>query len=522
MRWCAAFLCLVASAAAAEDYERLLAEARRALNDESLSMGERFDAQFEKLAQAALAHPQRFDAFFERGVNRCNRAFHYRAEMDMFLAGARAAGMDDGAHRRARQEADERIERWRMDAHREFSVAEHAMVRRGDWRPDHELLIFANAAMKFAGREYLRTRHGQPGAIEDFKVLVRKNFLPERCADHIALCYLDVGHESYMREEFEEAQKAWDEGLKWTREPRLQQLLWTNKAGAYEMDHQYGLAEQVLHQQIERDPDNQAHHKNLGLVLGYQNRLKEALYHYDKARELCRRSHDIRRALFNGNAWLRPAVIHGTLLENEGDALLAWRLFLEYRQLFGDDYNFSLWFGDFAGAHGAYDLAWRYLEHARELQPRCFPAYQKLTQIAPRTQGTREEVEVRTKAAAQALFDVQARYFVADESPDVLKICGGVADLGDLGLAAERPGFLGSDPLQGFDAAHPPPWVEAAARSRDPFVPFDPAAAPAAPEGERAAPARGRAPWSLIAAGAGAVLLLGVAALLLFFRRPKA
>ncbi len=518
MRRCVAFLCIVASAAAAQDYERLLAEAHRVLSDDSMPFSARLDSQHEKLAQAALAYPQRWEAFFDRGENRCNRAFFYRAEVEMFLARARAGGMGEETVRRARQDAEAQIERWRIEAHREFSLAELAMARRREPMPEH--LVFANAAMKLAGREYLKARHGQRGAIDDFKDLVRRGFQPERCADHIAHCYLDVGHDLYMKEQFEDAQRAWDEGLKWARQPRLQQTLWTNKAGAYEMDHQYALAEKILHQQIERDPENPTHHKNLGLVLGYQNRLKEALLHYDRARELCRASGTLGPALFNGNAWLRAAVIHGTLLENEGDVRLAWRLFLEYRQLFGDDYNLSLWFGDFAAAHGAYDLAWRYLERARELQPRCAPAYQKLTQIAPRTKGTREEVEVRAQAAAQALFDAQARYFVADESPAVFKICGGIADLSDLGLGVEGPAFLDPDPLAGFDADHPPPWVEEAARARDPFVPFDPNAAPEAPPGETAP--RGPAPWPLVAGGAVAALVVLGTALFLLFRRGKA
>jgi tetratricopeptide (TPR) repeat protein len=520
MRRCVALLVMVASVAASEDYERLLAEARRVLGDESMPVVARLDAQYEKLAQAALDYPQRWEAFFDRGENRCNRAFFFRAEVDAFLSRARAKGIGDAELRRARQEAEEQIERWRLEAYREFSVAEAAMARRGETQP--ERLLFANAAMKLAGREYLKARHGQRGAIDDFEELVQRGFQPERCADHIALCYLDVGHDHYMHDRFEDAQRAWDEGLKWTRQPRLQQMLWTNKAGAYETDHQYALAEGVLYRQIERDPQDPAHHKNLGLVLGFQNRLKEALYHYDRARELCRSSKDTRLALSNGNAWLRPAVIHGTLLENEGDARLAWRLFLEYRQLFGDDYNLSLWFGDFALSHGAYDLAWRYLGHARDLQPRCAPAYQKLVQVAPRTTGTREEVDVRAKAAAQELFDAQARYFTTDESPAVLKNCGGIADLTDLGPGAGRREFLDPDPLAGLDSDRPPPWVEQAARARDPFVPFDPGAAPEAPSEPGPAAPR-KTPWLLAAGGvAGLLLLLGAVVFLLLFRRGKA
>jgi tetratricopeptide (TPR) repeat protein len=517
MRWRIVFLCLAATAAHAQEYERLLADARRPLADESLTVAERFDAQYEKLGQVALAQPQRWEAYFERGENRCKRAFYYRAEVEMFLARARASGMEDAAFQKAQFDATAQIEAWRLEAHRDFSLAENAMRRRGE--VDRDRLLFANAAMKFAGREYLQARHGAPGAIDDFKELVRRNFLPEMCADHLALCYLDVGHGHYMQDQFEAAQDAWDQGLKWTRQPHLRQLLLTNKAGAYEMDHQYPLAEKVLKEQIEADPLNPAHHKNLGLVLGYQNRLKEALYHYGRARELSGGTADV-KALFNGNAWLRAAVIHGTLLEREGDVRLAWRLFLEYRQLFGDDYNFSLWFGDFASALGQYDLAWRYLERAREMQPRCQAPYQKLVQIAPRTKGTREEIEVRTKAATQALFDAQARYYVADENPTVLKICGGVADLGDLGVGAQRAGYLDPDPLEGLDPLHPPAWVEEAAQGRDPFVPFEPADAPPPPPPPAAADTE--SPWPIAGAAAGAVLLVGLAALFLVFGRKKA
>ncbi len=510
------FLCLAATAVQAQEYERLLADARRVLADESLPVGERFDTQYGRLGEVALAHPERWEAYFERGENRCKRAFYYRSEVEMYLARSRAEGMDEAAYRKTQVEATARIESWRVDAHRDFSLAEAAMVRRG--KVDANRLLFANAAMKFAGREYVKARHGAPGAIEDFKELVRRNFLPELCADHLALCYLDVGHGYYMQDQFEAAHEAWDQGLKWTRQPHLRRLLLTNKAGAYEMDHQYPLAEKVLKEQIEADPDDPAHHKNLGLVLGYQNRLKEALYHYGKARDLSGGVADV-KALFNGNAWLRAAVIHGTLLESDGDVRLAWRLFLEYRQLFGDDYNFSLWFGDFASALGQYDLAWRYLERARDFQPRCQAPYQKLVQIAPRTTGTREEIEVRTKTATQALFDAQARYYVADEDPQVLKICGGVADLGDLGVSAQRAGFMDPDPLAGLEASRPPPWVEEAAGARDPFVPFEPKDVPGASRPPE--PPRNGSPWPLVATAAGAVLLAGAAAIFLFFGRRK-
>lgn len=515
MRWPIALLTF-AAIAGSQEYDRRLADARRAMVDESTPIGERLDEHYRRLGEVAIAHPDRWEAYFERGENRCKRAFYYRAEIDMFLARERVKGMDDASRRAAQADAAARIEEWRVEAHRDFSLAEAAMKRLG--ATDRDRLLFANAAMKFAGREYLEARHGARGAIDDFKELVRRGFLPETCADHLALCYLDVGHAHYMEGRYESAQEAWDQGLRWTRQPQLRQLLLTNKAGAYEMDHQYALAETVLKDQIALEPGNPGHHRNLGLVLGYQNRLKEALYHYGSARELCGSIND-GRALFNGNAWLRAAVIHGTLLEREGDVRLAWRLFLEYRQLFGDDFNFCLWFGDFAAAHAQHDLAWRYLVHARDLQPRCPPPYQKLVQVAPRTTGTREEIDVRAAAAAQALEDARARYHDSDESPIVLKICGGVADLADLGAGATRAALLDPDPLKGLDGSNPPAWVQSVAGSRDPFVPFEPSNPPAP-----VPPARGPEPpasWAAVGVAAGAALFAGGAVVFLVFGRRR-
>ena len=127
---------------------------------------------------------------------------------------------------------------------------------------------------------------------------------------------------------------------------------------------------------------------------------------------------------------------------------------------------------------------------------------------------------MRTKAAAQALFDAQERYFVADPSPAVAKICGGVADLTDIPRTGGNAGTLEPDPLAGFDADHPPPWVEEAARAREPFVPFVPAEAPApAPQERAAAPLP---PWKVVAISTGVVLLVGGALATLLFRRSNA
>ena len=104
-------------------------------------------------------------------------------------------------------------------------------------------------------------------------------------------------------------------------------------------------------------------------------------------------------AKWHGNAWLRAASIHGKLLTDDGDIALAWRLFAEYRTLHGDDYNFSLAFGDFCAELKQYDLAWKFLQRARFLKPQCPATYLKLEQIAARTSGTREEVRARMERA---------------------------------------------------------------------------------------------------------------------------
>jgi len=513
-------LCLLASPVAAGEYEDMLETARRTLYapEETLTMEQRLNTQYEQLAQAALRFPLRWEAYWERGLNRCKRAFFAHGETEQFIARARARGADDATIARTKRAAKTQIDHWISEAHHNFQSMETVMRRRGERHPNH--ILFANAAMKFAGREYEEAQHGQPGAIEDFKELIRRGFLTDLCADHIALCYLDLGYNAYQDEEFVIAHQQWDEGLRWARQTALREIILTNKAGAYEMDNEYQQAERILRQQIREEPYRPAHHKNLGLVLGYQNRLKEALYHYAKARDLCRRSGQIGAALLQGNAWIRAGVIHGKLLEHDGDVRLAWRLFYEYRLMFGDDYNFSLWFGDFASTHGQYDLAWQYLSHARDLQPHCPAAYQMLTQIAPRTQGTREEVMERVETAKNAFLEVQSKFVVADEAPAVKRVCGGLGDLGDVGAPQPRMRLLEPDPLAGFDIEHPPRWVEEAADTRDPFVPWEP------PEGEEPEEARGPlvrdarfAGWLPYAAAAGVLLLLGGAGLALRRRR---
>jgi tetratricopeptide (TPR) repeat protein len=519
-----AVLLLLAAAGRAQEYERLLDQARRILDDESLAVDRRLEAQYEKLAEAALKNPQRWEAHFERGINRCRSAFFGHSAVEYFLARARAAGESEEVLARSRAAAGQQIGRWIAEARRDFGVAEEVMRRRGEWRPDHEHLLFANAAMKFAGREYLKAHQGKPGAIEDFKELIRRNFLPDRCADHIALCYMDLGYDAYIREDLEGAQRYLDEALKWARQPRLRETLWTNKAGVHGVANEHALSEKVLRTLVAENPDRPVHHKNLGLSLGFQNRLKEALYYYDRARELCRKSGDASLMLANGNAWIRAAVIHAKLLETDGDVLLAWRLFLEYREVFGDDYNFSLWFGDVAAALGAYDVSWRYLERARQLQPRCPVPYQMLVQIAPRTQGTPEEVMARIEMAKEAYREAEARYVAKQETVAMGRMCSGLGDLGDVGAAVVEKTLLDPDPLAGADADHPPEWILKVAGARDPFVPFEPASAapvpPAPADGGGGPAATAPAPWPLVIAAVAGALLVAGAGLFVFRRRP--
>jgi hypothetical protein len=191
--------------------------------------------------------------------------------------------------------------------------------------------------------------------------------------------------------------------------------------------------------------------------------------------------------------------------------------------MFGDDYNLSLWFGDFAAALGAYDVAWRYLERARDLQPRCVAARQKLVEIAPRTGGAREEVMARVEAAKKDFLEAQAKYPVEEETPTMKRICGGFGDLGDIGVAPVRAGLLDPDPLAGTDTDHPPPWVVEAEKAREPFVPWQPGEVEGAAGGGGGAVAARppRAGWLPLAA-AGLALVLAAATLLLVFRRRTA
>lgn len=521
-------LLLAPLARAEESYEALLLEAdriyRAARPDNPIS--QRLDDEYAKLAEAALLAPNRWEAFFHRGLNRCRAVFFMRGIVQNRLARMRAQSAPPQLVAQVQAAHRAFVVQKMQEAQHNFGVMERLMRERGE--RDSDRILFANASIKFARREFLAAQGGRSGAIEDFKALIRRGYLPERCGDHIALSYMDLGAEAYRDGKYQEAQQYWSEGLRWTKQRHLRRMIYTNKAAAYGLDNEYGLAEDLLREQIREEPNSPVHHKNLGLVLGYQNRLREALYHYRRARELCLRTPAaVPLMLVNGNAWMRAAVIHGKLLADDGDLRLAWRLFLEYRQAFGDDYNFCLWFGDFASALGQYTLAWRFLEAARDLQPFCTVSYQKLLEIAPRTEGTRAEVKARMEAAKAAAEAARGRYKAGEESPEVQRVCGGLGDLGDLGAEPSRAPLLDPDPLAGADAAQPPAWLVAAAAGREPFEPWVPSASAAVerdrPAADEAARGADRSPLWVWAIGLTvAVLLLLGMGVALFRRRAPA
>jgi tetratricopeptide (TPR) repeat protein len=515
-------LLLAPFGAAEESYEALLLEADRLFRDARPGnpIPKRLDDEYAKLAEAALLAPTRWEAFFQRGLNRCRAVFFMRGIAQSRIARLRAEGKPPGLI--ADVEAMHRafLVARMQEAQHNFGVMERLMRERGELHSDR--ILFANASIKFARREFLEAQAGRPGAIEDFKTLIRRKFLPEPCGDHIGLSYMDLGAQAYADGKYAEAQQFWDEGLRWTKQPHLRRMIYTNKAGAYGMDNEYGLAEDLLRQLIRAEPHRPAHHKNLGLILGFQNRLKEALFHYRRARELCR---GLPLMLLNGNAWLRAAVIHGKLLSADGDLRLAWRLFLEYRAAFGDDYNFCLWFGDFAASAGQYTLGWRYLEAARDLQPHCTATYHKLLEIAPRTEGTMEEVKARIEAAKASSEAARARYESAAESPEVQRVCAGLGDVGDIGTQSDRAPLLDPDPLEGADAENPPAWLTRLAAARQPFVPWtrsaSEASGPTLPvQGGTEAPDEGSSWVWAVGLLVGVLLVLGMALALFRHRAP--
>ena len=220
--------------------------------------------------------------------------------------------------------------------------------------------------------------------------------------------------------------------------------------------------------------------KNLGLLLGYEARFKPALHAYATCRQLCRESKSpYFLGIEHGNAWLRAAMIHGKLLREDGDLHKAWRLFLEYRRYFGDDYNFSIAFGEFANHMKAYDMAYAYLLHAKNLQPFCPKTYVLILDVAKRTSGTRDEVIARVEVADKEYRAARERFKARTENFRLKRICGGLLDVSEGGaFPGEKVMRLNPDPLAGADPNELPEWLAVHAAKRSAFVPYDPAEDP--------------------------------------------
>jgi tetratricopeptide (TPR) repeat protein len=518
---------LLAVAHADEVYDRLLAEADRILwgAPADVPLPVRIDRAYLKLAEAAQADSERWEAYFERGLNRCRAALYGHARLLDALNHARVSGSPAREVRTVEQTGARWIEERLGEARRDLQTSLERMRALGQWDPDR--VLFANAALKLAARHFLKGRRNEPGAIDDLKELTQRRYRPDACREQLALCYLELGQMAYERTHYEKAREHWDEALRWARRPELRRVLLINKAGAFDMDDQFARAEEVLRQVIEIDPADPGVWKNLGFVVGFQTRLKEAAYCYRRARELCGTPTDPGfQGPRHGNAWLRAAMIHGNLLEEDGELRTAWRLFLEYRAMCGEDYNFSLWFGEFLANHRQYDLAWRYLTRARDLQPRCTLAYQSLVQIAPRRSGTRAQARERITAAETALDQARARFDARAETAAVQRICSGLHDLADGGAPPSYGSRLEPDPLAGLSPEQPPAWLLEAAREREPFQPWEPDRRAGSEHNESAAPGPeeshlpDRRRW-IVAVACGLLAAGAVAAWLLLRRRRR-
>jgi len=337
-------------------------------------------------------------------------------------------------------------------------------------RKEPEMILFTRAAIKWASAQYVAEK-GRSGAIEDFKSLVKRRWRVRHCSEFIARSYLEQGAILYVRKEYEQAQAAWSEGLKWAQDDGTKRSLLTNMAGGLDSAGEYLAAKKLLRELIDREPTRPGHWKNLGLLLGNGGELKRALHAYGKARELCEKAKaSFFLGLLHGSAWLKSAMIHGKLLSGDGDVLVAWNLFLDYREMFGDDYNFCLNFGDFAFHLGRYEFAQVYLERARKLQPFCRMPHLLLLQLAPRLKGTAEEARKRIKEAKEAVDRLHGQ----NPGPHLERLCAGLIDRSDSGYVVRQSERIKPDPLKGFDEGQLPPWIVAAAAKRDPFAPYEP------------------------------------------------
>lgn len=465
-----AALPLTAPALAAESYEEIIHDARRLEGE--IRPGEQADVALERayqrLGEAAQLAPGRWEAFALRGTNRCTAAVVCREILLHLLGDARARGEPPDTVQAMEARGYEFIGICIANARQNFSVMHANMQRTNEVDPNR--LQFVIAALRFAEAEYLTAPDGTPGAIDEFKELMRRGWMPDYCSEFVARSYVQLGVTAVSQDRMEEAQQLWDEALKWSRTAATRRVILSNKAATFDLHEELGRAEALVRQQIEMEPDQPIHWKNLGLMLGHQNKLRAALRAYERTRALCESVEGpVPLGAFHGSAWLKAAMIHGKLLEEDGDLPLAWRLFLEYRAMLGDDYNFCINFGEFAFHMGQFDLAWTYLGRARDLQPFCLMPHQLLLMTALRLQGPPDEMKIRIEKAREAHREAQRRFLPSDESPALKRLCGGLRDRISVGLAGSISELLDPDPLAAHGPERPPEWITAAAATRQPF-----------------------------------------------------
>ncbi len=510
-----ATLPLAAAALAQDAYEEMIGEALRL--EQEIRPGEQADAALErgyqKLAEASELAPGRWEAFALRGTNRCTAAVACREMLVHLLSDARAGGKPPDVVEEMERRGLEWIGVLIDHARQNFAVMHRNMRETNTVDPNR--LQFAVAALRFAEAEYLGGADGTPGAIDEFKELIRRGWLPDYCAEFIARSYVQLGVTAVADDKLDEAQEYWNEGLKWSRTPATRRILLSNKAAAFDLHEEMSRAEAMVRQQIAMEPDQPVHWKNLGLMLGHQNKLREALRAYDRARSLCNSVEGpIPLGAFHGSAWLKAAMIHGKLLEEDGDLRLAWRLFGEYRRMLGDDYNFCINFGEFAFHMGQYELAWAYLTRARDLQSFCLMPHQLLLMTALRMQGPPDEAKARIEKARESHKEAQRRFRPSDESPALKRLCGGLRDRISSGPAGTVADLLSPDPLAAFGSDRPPEWLVAAASARLPFRPDapDPEAGGSDRDAARAGSVDGASYWRIATGVAGGVAALAAVA----------
>ena len=468
MRIAVLLILCAAAAAQAGGYDRLIDEAVRlqGVRRAGESPQEPYKRAYQKLAEAARADNTRWEAYALRGTNRCELAVVRRRMLANKSNEMTARGFSPAQVEEFQTGGMDYVNNVIGEAEQNFSAMKLRLRRGGD----RNLVLFAQAAVKYARAVYA-TKGAQTGAIDGFKTLVKRKWRPEHCSEYVARCYLELGSVAYVTKEFEKAQAYWKEGLNWAQTSETKRSLLTNMASGLQSAGQFKGAKKLLRELIDKEPNRPGHWKNLGLLLGHEGSLLEALHAYGKSRELCAKARtSFFLGLLHGSAWLKPAMIHGKLRPRDGDLLTAWNLFLEYRQMFGDDYNFCFNFGDFLFHMGQYELSQIFIERARDLQPFCHMPHQLLMLLAHRLPGTAEEVKQRIKEAEEGVERTRSQ----DDSPSLRRLCAGLTDRFDTGHLAGETDRIAPDPLEGFDASRPPPWLVEAAEKRAPFKPFEP------------------------------------------------